>query len=172
MMSKNPAYKEVWFWVVLSPLILVVLVCAVLLRFAIIGADDRVSDNYYKEGRMINNRFEAEQNAARLNLQGSVVFDEARSEVHASLTGDSLPETVQLTISHPATAALDKTLMLVRAGSIYKAPLKIHFSGHQYVLLENVDSQNPWRLSTEINFNTSHSVKLNAVALTQAMGDH
>lgn len=161
MTTKQPAYKEVWFWVVFSPLILVVFVCAALIKFAVVGADSTVSDEYYKEGRMINNRFASEQNAERLSISAVAELDKSAQEIRLEVFGEELPEQVTLTLSHPADEELDRTLVLARVTPHqYRAPISPLPQGRYYLVLEaDAMTGSHWRLSSEINFSQTASAQ-------------
>lgn len=158
MSAQNPAYKETWFWVVFSPLILVVFVCAALLKFAIVGGDDVVSDEYYKEGRMINNRFDSEYSAAQLDISGTVILDKNAQQLRLEVFGEQLPEKIIITLSHPAKQALDRNYSLQRVGPHqYVTQLSDIPSGRYYLLLEadTASTHRHWRLSSEMDFSSS-----------------
>ena len=66
----GPWYKQFWAWFILTPLIVVVLVWIPFLTIVVKNADDTVIDNYYKEGRMINQRADQDRRAQTLGLAG------------------------------------------------------------------------------------------------------
>ena len=164
---KKPAYKEPWFWAVFAPLIVIFFVCAVLLKFAIVGGDDRVVGDYYKQGRMINNRFAMEAVASRLALSASVEFNAKLGLVRLSLQGNRKfdePAMVLLTVSHPLESEQDYALPLqkVDAGQ-YQAPWKGGDEDKRYLILtgnlvgqSDIGEASSWRLSSEVDFGRSH----------------
>ncbi len=160
MTSQQPAYKEIWFWIVFSPLLVVAGVSVVMLRFAWVGADDRVYDDYYKVGRMINNRFLAEETAKRLGVNGTLSFELGRQAVVVNVTSEAPTDTLQVTLSHPAKAAKDQTLALAKVGpNAFLAPFSQTPEGHYYILLEgNLNTSSHWRVAAEINFNQRSAV--------------
>lgn len=70
-----PWYRQFWFWFVFGPLIIIVFVCAFLVSTALRNADDVIIDNYYKEGRMINQTLEQDKQAKLLGLSAELRFD-------------------------------------------------------------------------------------------------
>ncbi len=168
--DSKPVYKEAWFWVVFAPLILIVFVCAALLKFAIVGGDDRVVDDYYKQGRMINNRFSAESLAQELAVTGNLAFDNDAGLVRLILNGTSEfkhPQVVLLRISHPAQSDLDFSVPLQKSGADrYQAPWRPGVTGKRYLILTGVlpslsvnSEQTPsWRVSSEIDFGLSTGI--------------
>lgn len=162
---KKPAYKEPWFWGVFSPLIIVALVCSVLVTFAVIGADDRVYDDYYKQGRMINNQFDAEKNALALAVQGQIFFNDEFSAVDLTLRGRADPDRLILQFSHPSEAQLDHQLVAERIQpGRYRSPLSGEMEGRWYLIVraEESESEVPWRVSTEINLAQSLRAEFSA----------
>ncbi|MGH1439690.1 MAG: FixH family protein [Cellvibrionaceae bacterium] len=163
----KPWYRQFWAWFILSPLIVVFIVSSITITLAVKGADDRVLDNYYKEGRMINIRLEEDLLASALNISANIEFDIDINELTLQLKQDSagLPEQLKLEFSHPAKAALDHTLLLNRiAENQYQAELsdKLLLSRWYLRLLPTLedDSQQSWRLRGEMDFAKSHSIIL------------
>ena len=151
-------YREPGVWLLISPLLLVFAVCSVLIYFAVIAPDDRVSDDYYKQGKLINHRFAAEQRAEQMGLEAKVNLDTLSGEVFLTLSGEPLgSDTLRLFFSHPAQAAQDFSLKLsaVRT-NVYRGELPAALTGRWYVRLEpEVTQQNPWRLKGSIAFQGS-----------------
>lgn len=79
--SLKPWYRQFWFWFVFSPLIYIMIMCSVTVTIALKGADDVIIDNYYKEGRMINQTLEQDKQAAALGLGGELRFDRTTGEI-------------------------------------------------------------------------------------------
>lgn len=135
----KPGYRQPWFWFVMAPLILVVFVCIGLLTAAYKGADDVVKDNYYKEGRMINQRIEEDQAAVALGLSGELTVDHEVGEVLLRLAATpmtALPEAVQLSFDHPIEADHDQTLILHKVvEGYYRAELASRLSHRWYIRL-------------------------------------
>lgn len=161
--ASKPAWKEPGFWLVMAPLLLVLVVSIGTVSLAFRVADDRVPDSYFKQGRMINKHFGEEQNALQLGIAGVVRFDFAGAEVRAELQGENLPGEVQLTLSHPADATRDQTLVLHRVGEReFRADLPQAFTGRWYLVLSAVPAtaqestaQKNWRVTSEVDFHKS-----------------
>lgn len=163
-----PWYRQSWAWFVLSPLILIVFVCGVLLTVAYKQADDVVIDNYYKEGRMINQRIEEDRQAREIGLGAELRFDMTSAEVLLTLVaneGAELPDTVILHLDHPIEADFDLEIELLSiAPGRYRADLDQRLAHRWYVrLMPKVtadNAENFWRLMGEINLANSDHVKL------------
>ena len=70
----KPFYRKFWFWFVFTPLIVVVCVSLTMVTVAFRHADDVVIDNYYKEGRMINQTMGAGSTRIGIRFNCAVAF--------------------------------------------------------------------------------------------------
>lgn len=157
--DKQPAYREPWFWMVFGPLIVVVLFSSGFAYLAFVGADDRVFDDYYKQGRMINNRFAAETRARELGLSGAARFDFSAGEVLVNLQGQQLPGELKLQISHPAEARQDTETTLTRiAEHSYRGSLPREFDGSWYLIFTAGAGESSWRITAEADFSQTSTV--------------
>lgn len=160
MNSSNqiPAYKEPWCWLVFSPLIAVLGVASFLLYFAYIGADDRVVDDYYKQGRMINHRFEEQRNAMALALQGHVSLSPDQQSLTVELSGRADPQRLFVELSHPSAGASDQHLVAERGSpGLYHLDLEKPLVGRWYALIGAAETEESvaWKISLEIDTQTA-----------------
>lgn len=175
--SPKKWYREFWAWFVLAPLIVVVIVSSYTVSLAVSNADDRVIDNYYKEGRMINMRIDEDLAAARSNLRAQIVFDLEIDELAIALESDSktFPPAIILELSHPSDQDLDHSVVLQHiAQGRYQAELSRDLTYRWYLRLlpasestvqadSTTQAAEPlWRLRGEIDFSESQSVQLSA----------
>ncbi|MFT6791188.1 MAG: hypothetical protein ACJA04_000388 [Cellvibrionaceae bacterium] len=163
----KPWYREFWAWFILSPLILVVIVSSFTVTVAFRYADDRVLDNYYKEGRMINMRLDQDLLARDLQVEAIIYFDTQIGELVLTLNLEDAdyPEQLRLEMSHPAEASEDHYLTLTRlAKNQYSTELfRADYRYRWYLrLLPAMVEKNKtsWRLRGEIDFSRSNSVTL------------
>lgn len=182
----RPWYREFWAWFILAPLIVVVIVSSFTISLAVIGADDRVVDNYYKEGRMINMRLDEDLAAARLQLTADIAFDQSIAELTVTLrTGKEgsveelgvekiFPDLLTLEFSHPSDQALDHQVQLKHiAQGQYQVELDRVLSYRWYLRLHpisqnvaasvdrsSVEDNKRWRLRGEIDFAQTSSARL------------
>ncbi len=163
--KKTPAYKEPWFWAVMGPLLVVIVVSLSMAGVAIWVADDRVKDEYYKEGRMINKHFAEEELALAQAVRGSLEFDFTTAEVFAELDAETLPMELELSFSHPSSAEQDVTVVMQRiAEGRYRADLPALAQGRWYLIIGNrsESAEDRWRVTTEIDFRHTASAQFNA----------
>lgn len=168
LMAK-PWYKELWFWLLISPMLTLIVTVPIMLTTAFKGADDRVIDDYYKEGRMINNRFEAQALALTRGISGQLDFDWTVGEVWFVANTSLSEASLNLGFSHPAKAELDFSLTLKKASAKrYRADLPSMYKGRWYIYLEggltDGEGEKVWRLSETVNLTDSRSIPLQARA--------
>lgn len=179
MNSKNeqdsgPWYKELWGWIVFTPLIVVILTCTVMVTIAIRTADDVVIDDYYKEGRLINRSFSADQNAIDRGISGALVFNLAARVISFTLEKTvQLEDELTLFLSHPAKTELDRTIQLQKISSTRFIADNVDVEkGRWYIRISPATSETSqlrgadgeektqWRLSGEIDLNNTTSIVL------------
>ncbi|MFV8784385.1 FixH family protein [Microbulbifer sp. SA54] len=167
----RPYYRELWFWLVMAPLILVVIMSALMVSIAVRYGDDTVSDTYYKDSRMYHFVAHQDQRAAELNLAGFVLVDQAEKFITLDLRGDiDFPEQLLLTLSHPVAADMDTHVVLQElAPGRYRGELEQALQHRWYLQLSpELDPQHSekadWRLKGEINFNLGNGAPLKPAA--------
>ncbi len=133
----KPWYRELWFWLLVSPMLTLIVTVPIMITTAFKGADDRVLDNYYKEGRMINNRFEEQALAVNLKMGGVIVFDWQTGELWFNANQDIAKTHLLVAFSHPANAALDFSLPLKQVDARrFRADLTSMQKGRWYFALQ------------------------------------
>lgn len=167
----KPWYREFWFWFVFSPLIYIMIMCSITVTIALKGADDVIIDNYYKEGRMINQTLEQDQRARDLGLNADLQFDRTTGELVLSLGSNSgeavtLPDTLLLMMGHPVKEEKDQLIPLKAiAPGRYRGELLAAPEYSWYLTLYPISDITqrktaPWTLSGEIDFRLSEQARL------------
>src|SRR5690606_32326324 len=165
--DKKPWYRQVWFWFVMTPLIVVVCVSAVLVTIAFRYSDDVVIYNYYKQGLMINQTLEQDRMSLAYGLSAHLRFDQVTGEVLATLPAhEAVPEKLLLLLDHPLEADLDQQIVLHHlAAGRYRGDLEgaLDFSWY-LVLTPELDklrrTEAEWILSGRIDFSRSDEAEL------------
>ena len=164
----RPWYREFWFWLVMAPLVLVVIMSAFMVSVAVRFGDDTVSDTYYKDSRMYHFMAHQDQRAAELGMAGLLQFDASENTVSLQLKGDiDYPEQLLLTLSHPVEADMDTHVVLdLLAPGRYRGNLEQALENRWYLQLSpELDPKQhekaEWRLKGEINFNLGNGAPLN-----------
>jgi len=166
-----PWYRQFWFWFVFGPLIFIIIMCGFTVSIALKGADDVIIDNYYKEGRMINQALEQDKRAQALGLSGNLSFDRTSGEVLLSIANvpadaTLMPEQLLLMMGHPVKAAKDQLITLTAiAPGKYRGELLAEPDYAWYLTLYPVKdlalrNEAPWTLSGEINFRVANTTLL------------
>ena len=106
-----------------------------------------VVDDYYREGRAINQQLARDDRAAQLALKATLVPAPGGIAVQMAgdLAGAGYPDALNLRLVHATESALDAQVTLRHAGSgRYQAGGALPASGHWIVHLE--DPERSWRL--------------------------
>src|SRR5690554_2725572 len=163
----KPWYRQGWLWIVLTPLIAVVCVSAVLVTVAFRYSDDVVIDNYYKQGRMINQTLVQDRAALAYGLVAQLRFDQTTGEVLVTLPAhESVPEQLLLLLDHPFEADLDQEVILHQlAPGRYRGDLDRQLAFSWYlVLLPELDQgkrkEAEWMLSGTMDFSQGDETEL------------
>ncbi|HEY6527792.1 MAG TPA: FixH family protein [Cellvibrionaceae bacterium] len=161
---KKNSWKEPWLWIVLGPLFVTIITSLIFVYIAVSGADQRVVDDYYTEGKAINHRFEADKLAIALGVGAIAQIDSVSGEVIVELTGlTTYPDQLSLYFSHPVKSTEDITVKLKKINaSRYRADLPKVLKDRWYLQLSPVDAaeDNKWRLVGELNLNLQHEITL------------
>ncbi len=167
--ADQPWYRQFWFWFLMTPLMVVMVVVLTFVGISLFYADDLVVDSYYKEGRTINQSFEQEARAHELGLKAELRFDQVTGEVLLDLeANEDLPPQLLLAIDHPVSADFDERILLREINpGYYRGDLTRPLEYRWYLtLLPEMDPaqrrQADWLLRGEINFATGDSAQLKA----------
>ena len=143
----KPCHKEFWPWFIVCLMGTVMTACLVTVYIAISGADQVVSDNYYKDGLKINQDLEKDQRAKALNLSAQISLDQHSFNITLS---QPIVQTIILKFIHPVEQAMDFSLELNSADQQhFSGELENPLSGRWY--LEIGDSGELWRLKSVSN---------------------
>lgn len=145
----KPWYRYPWVWFFLGLLLLSISASLTLVTLAVRHADDLVSDNWYKDGRGINQDMAAEQMADSLNIR--LELREQDGRLVARLTSQvSLPppESLTLALRHPTMAERDQVFRLAHLnGADYQAEGSLPRGRHIATL---TPASGNWRVRREI----------------------
>lgn len=119
--KKMPWYKEPMVWLAFSPAIFGVIVGLTLLTIGVLSYDGPVHEDYYREGRTINQSFERDRVARDLSLRADLRF--TADQVILNLAGqlESFPPELEILMENTTRAALD-----------FSVPIR-HIQAGQYV---------------------------------------
>jgi uncharacterized protein len=147
----KPWYRYGLAWFVIGIPVSSIITGSIFIWISFSQADSLVADDYYKQGRGINQRLEKDQAAAdrgititptiRAQANGSQRI-EVRFTAHA---GTATPALLRLRLSHPTLDQKDILATLVKSGSgLYRSDVPGISAGRWYVQLEDENSE--WRV--------------------------
>jgi uncharacterized protein len=149
--ASGPWYREPWPWILMSGPALVVVAGFVTLSFAIMSQDGLVVDDYYKQGKAINQSLRRDLAAQQLALRAWVDIDQARDRVEIDLAGDGSAlagSELTLTFVHATRSGLDRHIALRHERGRYVGALPALPAGKWHTVLE--DAAKRWRLQHDI----------------------
>lgn len=160
-----PWYKHRWPWLLMLGPFLVLIAGSVTIWFAVMHQDALVVDDYYTQGKAINQDLRRDRVATALGLSFKGQYDAASDTLSGAVLAASGPVTgkVRLHLAHPTLPAKDIQLV---------APLDV--SGHFRVALPLLDravwqiliegEQRDWRLNGEWKWPEQKAITLAADA--------
>jgi hypothetical protein len=109
------------------------------------GADALVVDDYYKQGKAINQDLRRDHVAAGLGLTASMRYDAANGIVHGQLNGLKALSPITLLMVHPTVPAKDiRHSMQPDAAGYFSMPIPLLERARWQVQIE--DAERHWRL--------------------------
>lgn len=148
----EPWYRNGWVWFIIAIPATSIVLGFTLLWISIKNADSLVADDYYREGRAINQRLEKDQAAADkgISISASVLPQPDGSQrIEARFTanpGVPSPDQMRVRLSHPTLNERDVLLTLTRSDqpNLYRTQVPEIASGRWYVMIEDENSE--WRV--------------------------
>lgn len=141
----NPWYREPWPWLLMAGPFIVIVAGIVTAWLAVSTSDGLVTDDYYKKGLAVAETLARSQRAEALGIVAGVSLSRERMRVRLSASqAFDFPPALNVMLSHPTRAGLDRRLVLKREGDVYVGEMLLPASGHWLVLIE--DEAKTWRL--------------------------
>lgn len=144
-------YQEPWPWLLMSGPAIVVVAGFFTLYLAVSGQDGLVVDDYYKQGKTINQSLHRDDVARQIGISAMVNFDQVNDRLVVILNradGHTLPSAISVALVHATRSGADKVIKLTQGADGYVARLPTLAVGKWNVLIE--DAQKQWRLQKEI----------------------
>lgn len=144
--TPNPWYREPWPWLLMAGPAIVVVAGFVTLGFAIQSSDGLVADDYYKQGKAINQTLTRDKHAAELGYRARLAMTaDGRVAIRFVTTSPTAP-TLRLTLHHPTRAGFDREILLARGSDgSYAAAMPPIDSARWSLTLD--DEGRTWRLT-------------------------
>ena len=144
--TQQPWYRDRWPWLLAIMPTSAVIMGFTFLWLAIKTDDGLVSDDYYKDGLAINRIVERDEAASKFHVNAIVKLD--GSIVSLQLAGNlpNMPDSLQLTLSHPTRKGFDHSILLTRnqVGN-YEGKVQDLINARYDVILEPLNGT--WRVA-------------------------
>jgi hypothetical protein len=142
----TPWYAQRWPWLLMLGPAAVVVAGAYTTWLAVSTPDALVVDDYYKQGKAINQDLRRDRKASALGLALRARFDSARLQGQISSHGQVFIAPFRVYLAHPTQPARDRTLLVVPdASGRFTAALPALEHTHWQVVIEG--AQRDWRLA-------------------------
>ncbi|ALZ77034.1 FixH family protein [Rheinheimera sp. F8] len=156
-MSK-PWYKQAWPWILISLPVFSVLKAVHTVYIMNQQSPDLVVDDYYAEGKAVNQNLSRYREAAARNLHATVLL--AGNKAILTFDANSILETsVTLDFVHNTLAAKDFKVIAHRSGeSMYIAELPLTPTGKWSLVVH--DNANQWKLRASLSLPAIDAIQL------------
>jgi hypothetical protein len=148
----KPWYRQFWPWFLIALPAISVVAGLTTLAIAIRNQDSLVRDDWYKDGKAINQSLARDGEASRLGVSAELQMDAVTGEISALISGSAtlhLPPSVTLSLSHPTLAEQDQTTVLSQQqDGQYRGILQHGPQGRYYIEMGTPD----WRLRSTRDF--------------------
>lgn len=144
----EPWYRHCWPWLLLVGPTSVIVAGFITMWIAFSGADALVVDDYYKQGKAINQDLRRDRLAADLGLSLSLRYDAAAGALRGQLHGSTEDAPLSLLLVHPTVPGKDihRVLRPDKKG-MFSVALPLLERTHWQVQIE--DAAHSWRLHGE-----------------------
>ena len=158
-----PWYRQRWPWfLMLGPAIVVVAGC-ITIWIAYTRQDAMVVDDYYKQGKAINQDLRRDRVASAMQLSFEARYDAAAGVLGGALQGQAGPVTTpyRILLTHSTQPEKDLALDVVPDGQgRFKVPLPMLEQARWQVVVEG--AKRDWRLAASWRWPAQRSVAIQA----------
>ncbi len=143
--SQAPWYRHRWPWLLMAGPASVLVAGALTIWISFSGADALVVDDYYKQGKAINQDLRRDDAAARLGLTASLRYDAVADSIAGQLNGVKGAAPLVVRLVHPTVPAKDvKRAVITDGEGKFALSLPLLERANWVVQLE--DEGREWRL--------------------------
>lgn len=154
----KPWYKQLWPWILIMLPVFAFARGGWAFYIMMQNQPEMVVDDYYREGRTINNRLEKYREAALRNLEAHVLVIGNRAVVRFAENA-VLGETLHLDFHHTTLGAQDFDVVAERSGELLYVATLPHTPRGRFRLVVSDDSKE-WRLRVTLDVPAEQEVKL------------
>ena len=146
--NTDPWYRHRWPWLLMAGPVTVLIAGFITMWISFTGADALVVDDYYKQGKAINQDLRRDHVASSLGLKLALRYDAAKGVLSGQLIGAKDSALLALMLVHPTVPAKDMRLLVTpdKAG-VFSIALPLLERAHWQVQME--DAARIWRLHGE-----------------------
>jgi hypothetical protein len=161
----GPWYTHRWPWLLMLGPVFVIVGGSFAAYLAITRPDAMVVDDYYKQGKAINQDLRRDRVASALALSFEAQYDPASATLSGRMLGGGLPLATPLHIylAHPTQPAKDQQLLVQPdAAGRFSLAMPMLERAHWQVVVEG--PQREWRLARSWSWPRQHSLEIHADA--------
>lgn len=147
VVRERPWYRQFWVWFVIAIPLIAVIASLQFVRIAYTHQDALVRDDWYEDGKTINQSLARDERARALGVSALINFDDTSGDVLLTLQSRQplTPDALRLVFTHATRKALDQDLTLTHLqDGEYRGQLVRPLDGSFQVELSGSD----WRLTT------------------------
>ncbi|MES2071202.1 MAG: FixH family protein [Pseudomonadota bacterium] len=159
-----PWFKQLWPWLLLLGPLTSIVAGSYLAWLAYSAQDAMVVDDYYKEGKAINQDLRRDKAAASLKLSALMEYDAAKGQIKGKLNGPGSVKSGMLSVKliHPTQPSKDLVLNAqLDASGNFKLALPMLDRAVWQVMLE--DQAHQWRLNGNWSWPQQTRTELNPI---------
>ena len=154
-----PWYKHRWPWLLMLGPFVVLVAGFVTMWISFSGADALVVDDYYKQGKAINQDLRRDRVATTLGLQFSLRYDAASGNLVGAMKGLTNESPLTLLLVHPTVPQKDKRMVVTpNAEGKFSVLLPMLERAHWQVQIE--DAARSWRLQGDWSWPQQHTIDI------------
>jgi len=154
-----PWYKHRWPWLLMLGPFVVLVAGFVTMWISFSGADALVVDDYYKQGKAINQDLRRDRVALTLGLQLSLRYDAASGNVVGAMKGLTNQSPLTLLLVHPTVPQKDKRMVVTPdTEGKFSVSLPMLERAHWQVQIE--DAERSWRLQGDWSWPQQHTIDI------------
>jgi len=156
-----PWYRHPWLWFVIAIPACAVVFSLHFVYLAVVNRDAVVRDDWYEDGKSINNSFTRDEAALQLGLAANLTLDAVTGEILLNLDAKAPIEapSIELNFIHSTQTSKDQKLVLQRLmGNSYRGQLNQPLDGVFQIELSTAD----WRLSGARRLPADKDIRLQA----------
>jgi uncharacterized protein len=163
--ASKPWYRHLWPWLLLLGPFLVVVAGCITAWVAFTRQDALVVDDYYKQGKAINQDLHRDRAAMGLALQANLRYDAASGRLDGNITSHGKPYAGKVKVRMVHSTLPEKDFSIdAEAGADggFSAPLPMLEMARWQVMIEGADRE--WRLNQIWKWPNQKQIVLNADA--------